>query len=178
MRIAVRILAALLGLAIAVLGGLLLIEAAWHWWRPTSGPLLVPWRRWQVDLSGWQWDSEGTQFTAAVVAVVGLVLMLIAALARQRSVRLRDPADEVSVSTSRRSVARLVGHRVRAEDGVRTATVTATARQVRVRATSQRHGEAELAPKLREVIGEQIERLPMLRRPKVTIVVDSPRDRP
>ncbi|SEF34841.1 hypothetical protein SAMN05421837_107594 [Amycolatopsis pretoriensis] len=177
MRPFVRLLSALLGLAVAAAGALLALEVGWHWWRPASGPLLVPWPRWQAQLAALGWDAYAVRVGAGVLAAAGLVLLLCALAAGNRAVRLTDPAGEVSVSTSPRSLARLVGLTVRAQDNVAGATVTASARRVRVRAKSTLESEGELRPRLLETVAALLDEVPLARRPKVSVVVDSPKDR-
>lgn len=177
MRLLVRLLSTLLGLAVAAAGILLALEVGWHWWRPADAPLLLPWPSWQDRLAEQDWTATWVRVTAGVLAVVGLLLLLASATARRRSVRLRDPATEVSVITSPRALARMIGSRVRAQDNVRAATVTATANKVRVRATSSLETEQQLRPRLAETVAELLNDLPLVRRPKVSVVVDSPKDR-
>jgi hypothetical protein len=176
-RVFVRLISALLGLAGAVLGALVALEVAWHWWRPAGAPLLVPWPYWRDTLSHLTWNADTVRITAGIVAGAGLVLLLAAAIARPRAIRLHDPAPGVSATTSPRSLARLVGHAVRAQDNVVSASVTASARRVRVRATSRLEREEELRPRLLEVVTGLVNDLPLVRVPKVSVVVDSPKDR-
>jgi hypothetical protein len=176
-RILVRILAALLGLGVAACGAVLAVEVAWGWVRPGRGPLLVPWPQWRAYLDGVTWNSTVMRVVAGALAVIGLVLLLIAANARRRDVRLQDPIDDVSVVTSPASVARVVGHRIRAEDNVSGASVTATANRIRVRASSRLESEEQLMPRLLRVTRETVDGLPLARTPRITVVVDSTRDR-
>ncbi|WP_158894387.1 DUF6286 domain-containing protein [Amycolatopsis anabasis] len=177
MRVFVRLLSTLLGLGLAVAGVLLAVEVGWHWWRPGDAPLIVPWPAWRDHLAQLGWDAYAVRLTGGVLAAAGLLLVLMSTAARRRSVRLTDPADEVSVTTSPRALARLVGHRVRAEQNVTGASVTASAKKVRVRATSRLETEGELRPRLLETVSELLGRVPLLRQPKVSVVVDSPKDR-
>lgn len=177
MRLFVRLLSTLLGLGLAAAGALLALEVGWHWWRPDSGPLLVPWSRWQSELASLGWDAYAVRVAAGVLAAAGLVLLICALAAGNRAIRLTDPADEVSVSTSPRSLARLVGLTVRAQDNVAGATVTASARRVRVRAKSTLESEGELRPRLLATVSALLDDVPLVRRPKVSVVVDSPKDR-
>ncbi|ASR39179.1 hypothetical protein BAY61_11370 [Prauserella marina] len=177
MRILVRLLSTVLGLAIAAAGALLALEVAWRWWRPAEAPLVVPWPQWRDALAGIAWDSAGVRVTAAVVGVAGLLLLLAAATARRRDVGFTDPATEVTVTTSPRSLARVVGAHVRKQDDVVSASVTATARKVRVRAVSRMETEQGLRPKLAGSVSALLDDLPLARQPKVSVVVDSPRDR-
>ncbi|SFB45184.1 hypothetical protein SAMN05216266_11212 [Amycolatopsis marina] len=177
MRVLVRLLSTLLALAAVVIGAVVALEVAWQWWRPAEAPLLAPWPRWRDALAELTWDSGAVRVLAAVVAGAGLLLVLIALAARRRGVLLHDPATDVSVSTSPRSLARLVGHRVRAQDKVERATVTASAKKVRVRAISTMETEGELRPRLLATVSELLGEIPLARTPKVSVVVDSPKDR-
>lgn len=177
MRVFVRILSLLLGLALAAAGALLALEVGWTWARPVDGPLLVPWPAWRDRLAGLTWQDTEVRITAWVVAGVGLVLLLVALTARRKDIELLDPTPGVIVRTSPRSLARIVGTRVRAEENVSGASVTATARKVRVRASSGLESEEQLRPRLQEVVRTTLEDLPLTRRPRISVVVDSPRDR-
>ncbi|MGH3519100.1 MAG: DUF6286 domain-containing protein [Haloechinothrix sp.] len=167
----------MLGLAFAAVGGVVALEVGWQWWRPDAAPLLVPWQAWRAQLAGVTWASTGTRTIAGLVAAAGAVVLLAALAARRRSIRLRDPATEVSVTTSPRSIARVVGERVRAEGDVTGASVIATGKKVRVRATTRIRTENELHPRLVDVVDELLADLPLVRKPRVSVIVDSPRDR-
>ncbi|MDT8914059.1 DUF6286 domain-containing protein [Amycolatopsis sp. PS_44_ISF1] len=177
MRVVVRLLSTLLALAVAAGGALLALEVGWHWWKPRSAPLLVPWPRWREHLAGLDWTATPVRVAAAVVLVAGLVLVALSLGAGRRAVRMTDPAEGVSVSTSPRSLARMVGLAVRAQDNVSGASVTAGARRIRVRASSRLEDEAQLRPRLLETVGTVLDGVPLAHRPKVTVVVDSPKDR-
>ncbi|AHH95998.1 DUF6286 domain-containing protein [Kutzneria albida] len=177
MRVLVRLLSCLLGLAIAAVGGLLATEVTWWWVQPGSPPLLVPWHEWLRLLGTLNWASLPVRITAWSVAAAGLLLVLFAAAARRRDVRLNAPAPEITVTTSPRSLARTVGNSVRAAEGVTGASVTASRRRVRVRATSALKTEDQLRPRLTELAREVVGALPLPHTPSVSVVVDSPRDR-
>ncbi|WET82066.1 DUF6286 domain-containing protein [Amycolatopsis sp. QT-25] len=177
MRLFVRLLSALIGLALAAAGVLLALEVGWGWWRPGRGPLFVPWDDWRDRLAGLSWNAPPVHYLAIAVAVVGLLLIVAAAAAGRRAIRLTDPATEVSVTTSPRSLARLVGVTVRAQENVAGAKVTTTAKKIRVRATSRLETEGELRPRLLKTVSGLLEDVPLVRRPKVSVVVDSPKDR-
>lgn len=160
-----RVLSPLLGLALATAGGLLVVAVV-RWWTG---------RAWSPP--DWSWVDRPVLPIGAGLAVGGLLLLVMASRAGVRQVPLDDPADGVRVVTTPASLARVVGHRVRAEDGVVDASVTASRREVRVRATSHLHDEASLRPRLLEVAREALAELPMTVRPKVSVVVRSPKDR-
>ncbi|MEV6910977.1 DUF6286 domain-containing protein [Amycolatopsis sp. NPDC051071] len=177
MRLFVRLLSALIGLALAAAGVLLALEVGWGWWRPGRGPLFLPWDAWRDRLAELTWGGSSVRLAAIVAGVVGLLLILAAASAGRRAIRLTDPANEVSVTTSPRSLARLVGVTVRAQDNVAGAKVTASAKKIRVRAISRMETEGQLRPRLLETVSGLLDEVPLVRRPKVSVVVDSPKDR-
>ncbi|MFC7613914.1 DUF6286 domain-containing protein [Actinokineospora soli] len=137
----------------------------------------MPWPDWRDRLAEVSWESTPVQVTAWFTAVAGLALLVAAVLSRRREVPLRDPAPGVTVRTSPRSLARIVGTRVRAQDDVTGASVSATGRKVRVRASSRLAGEEQLRPRLTGVVADLLADLPLVRTPRVSVVVDSPRDR-
>lgn len=177
MRVLLRLLSPVLGLALAAVGGLVALEAGWALARPGSQPLVAPWTDWRDQLSGVTWADTPVLIIGAALVLVGLLLLWLAGAARRHDVPMSEPSEEVTVVTSPRSLARIVGHRVRAEDGVRFATVTAGSRRVRVRATSALSSEAELRPTLTSTVNDLVGTLPLARKPRVQVVVDSPKDR-
>lgn len=178
MRLLLRLLAPLLGLAIAGAGALVLLEVGWAMARPDRTPLLLPWPDWLRRASELTWADGAVRTTAWALVATGLVLLLIALLAGRHDVALTDPVPEVTVTTSPRSLARIVGQRVRATDGVHSASVTASARSVRVRATSRLLDERRLRPVLIDEVTELVSTLPLARTPHVHVVVHSAKDRP
>lgn len=177
MRVLLRLLSPLFGLAVAAAGALVALEVAWAWIRPNGRPLVVPWTTWRTELQQTSWENGVVLGVAVAALVLGLVLLLISAAARRRAVALKEPAEEVTMTTSPRALARLVGQRVRATEGVRSASVNATKRRIRVRASSRLKGESELAPTLTNEVRELVSSLPMTRPPRVQVVVDSSKDR-
>lgn len=170
MRVLLRILSPLLGLAVAGIGGLVALETAVAWLRPDASPLLVPWPSWRARLANLTWVDTSVRLVAAALALTGLVLLLVALTARRREVWLTAPAPEVTVTTSPRSLARLIGHLVRSVEDVTSASVTASARKVSVRTTSRSAGpeaDAELAAQVQELLSN----LPLARQPKVSVAL-------
>ena len=177
MRALVRLITALLGLVLAMAGALLVVEAVWAWVRPDSGGLAVRWDAVLEPLSSVSWNQTPVMVTAAVVAVIGLLLLLIGFGAGRKEIRLHDPAPEVTVTTDPRSLARLVGHHVRALPGVAAAKVTADRRKVRVKATAQFRQTGDLLDQVTSTAKETVDDLPVQRTPKVTVSLGAARER-
>ncbi|MGW5641820.1 DUF6286 domain-containing protein [Saccharopolyspora sp. NPDC003752] len=176
MRLLVRLITTLLGLAVAAGGALLAIEAVWVLARPGTGGLIVPWQQVHIGLSSLSWQDPQVLATAAVVAVVGVLLVLIAINAGVKDIRLHDPAPEVTVTTDRRSLARLVGHQVRGQDGVAVASVTAGSKRVQVKATAQFREPGDLRARLTETAEHAVQDLPLRSTPKVLVSVTVPKE--
>lgn len=169
MRLLVRLFAALLGLAATAVGVLLAVEAVWAWLRPDSPGLAVPWHGWQPPLAGLTWSDPRVMIAAGVLTVLGAVLLFVAARAGRKDIRLHDPAPEVTVTTDPRSLARLVGHQVRHQDGVASASVTASRSRVRVKATGEHSSLGDLRDRLMTTTEEAIGDLPLRNRPSVSV---------
>lgn len=172
MRVLLRILAPLLGLALAAAGVLFVIEVVAAWVRPdaTTG-LVVPWPDWRASLENLTWANTPVPAIAITVAVVGLLLVLIGIAARRSDVHLDAPSPEIAVTTAPRVLARLVGTRVRATDDVAGATVTASARRVSVSAQSWNDATPELRGTVTSRVDDLLDDLPLRRRPRVSVSV-------
>jgi hypothetical protein len=172
MRALLRVLAPLLGIAVAAAGVLVVIEVVAAWVLPgTARGLLVPWPDWVATLAGLSWNQSPVPGIAIGVGVAGLLLIIVGLAARRAEVRLEAPPVDMTVTTSPRVLARLVGTRVRASDDVLSASVTASARRVAVTALVWH----DAPPDLREVIVGRVQvlldELPLRRRPRVAVSV-------
>jgi hypothetical protein len=176
MRILLRLLSPLLGLAVAALGVLVALEVIWAWVRPADGSLVLSWPAWQATLQGWNWTSTPVRLIAAGLITVGLLFLMLALGANRREVRLINLAPDVTVTTSPRSLARLVGHQVRELDHVASASVTATPRKVWVRAASQQPADAARSG-ITDTVQSLLSDLPLARTPQVRVAVSNT-DRP
>lgn len=172
MRVLLRVLAPLLGLALAAAGVLAAIEIVAAWVRPaaTTG-LVVPWPDWRATIEDLTWADNPVPLIAIGVGIVGLLLVLVGLTAHRSDISLDGPVPEVTVTTSPRVIARLVGRRVRSTDDVAGAAVTASRRRISVTA----HGWGDAGPELRSAVRERvtdlIDELPLHRRPRVAVSV-------
>lgn len=137
MRILLRVLAPLVSLGLAAAGALLVIEVlgAWTGAAGTASGVVVPWRDWRAVAGSTLWTAGPVLAVAVGAVVVGLVLTLLGLLARRHDVPLESPTPGLTLVTSPRVLARMVGREVRAADAVGAASVTASARAVTVRAS-------------------------------------------
>ena len=172
MRVLLRVLAPLLGLAVAAVGVLLVLEVVAAWVRPTaSDGLVVPWPDWYSALGSVTWADPPVPGVAIGVAVVGLLLVLVGLLARRTDIAVDGPAPEITVTTSPRVLARLVGRRVRSADAVAGASVTASRRRVAVAAQAWNDADPGLHDAVHGRVDELLDELPLHRRPRVTVSV-------
>jgi hypothetical protein len=105
------------------------------------------------------------------VGVVGLLMVLVALTARRADLRLVAPSDDMTVTTSPRVLARLVGTRVRASDDVLSASVTASERRVAVTAQAWNDAPEELRSTIVDRVQELLAELPLRRTPRVAVSV-------
>lgn len=171
MRVLLRVLAPLLGLALAAAGALLVIEVVAAWVRPaaTTG-LVVPWPDWRSTLDELTWAQAPVPVIAIGVALVGLLLALLGLAARRSDIVVDAPTPEITVTTSPRVIARIVGSRVRTTADVASASVTASRRRVAV--TAQSWGSTTgLRDTVRTEVSAVLDELPLHRRPRVTVSV-------
>lgn len=170
MRLLLRLLFPLLGLLVGLVGLAIAVETVTAWVAPTSSPLVVPWPSWRDGLAGVTWQSGLVRGVAIAVGVVGLFVLLVGFSARRRDVYLADPVPEVTVTTSPRSLARAVGHEVRSHDDVVSASVVASTKKIIVKAATLDSPEG-VRTAVRERVDELLGRLPLARRPKVSVSV-------
>jgi hypothetical protein len=171
-RVLLRVLAPLLGLAMAAVGALVVLEVVAAWLRPVADVgLVVPWPGWRSALEELSWADPPVAAVAIGVAVVGLLLVLIGLLTRRTEITLDGPTPQVMVTTSPRVLARLVGRRVRAADEVAAASVTASRRRISVAAQSWSDAGPDLRDRVRDDVERLLDEVPLHRRPRVTVTV-------
>lgn len=172
MRVLLRVLAPLLGLAVALVGVLVLLEVVAASVRPDDGDgLVVPWPDWYATLGRTAWSDTPVPGIAIGAAVLGLLLVLVGLLARRPDIAVDGPAPEITVTTSPRVLARLVGRRVRAAEDVAAASVTASRRRVSVAAEAWNDADPGLADRVRARVEGLLDDVPLHHRPRVTVTV-------
>jgi hypothetical protein len=172
MRALLRVLAPLLGIAVATAGVLLVIEVVSAWVLPEqNGGLLVPWSGWLATLASLSWNQSPVPAVVIGVGVAGLLLIIIGAAARRTGVRLQAPKVDTTVTMPPRVLARLVGNRVRESGDVLSASVTASARRVAVSALAWHDAPSDLREVLVGRVRELLDDLPLRRHPRVAVSV-------
>jgi Family of unknown function (DUF6286) len=171
-RVLLRVLAPLLGLAVAVVGVLVVLEVVAAWVRPgTAEGLVVPWPDWYAALGRTPWTAAPVPGIAISAAIVGLLLVLVGLLARRTDIAVDGPAPGITVTTSPRVLARLVGRRVRGAEDIAAASVTASRRRVSVAAQAWSDATPDLGDTVRAHVEELLDEVPLRHRPRVTVSV-------
>lgn len=133
MRAFNRILCTLLAVAIAAAGVLTVIEVIAA--ATGSDPVVVKWRGLTDDLTSTQWKDVGPRIAAAVLIVVGLLLLLFALRrGKPATVGLTTNASDVDLTTTRRSLQRSLSATATGVDGISDAAVKVKRRKVLVKA--------------------------------------------
>lgn len=169
MRVANRLLAALLALAIGLAGSLVLVEAVSG--LTDNGPALVPWDAWLVDLQARPWTDAAVRLVASAAVVLGLLFALAGVSARDQHLALRSERPDVVLTTTAQALARSLRHRGESVPGVSAVRVQVTRRRVVVRATAPLQDPQAVHASLRSELDAAMGALPWVRRPEVRIFV-------
>jgi hypothetical protein len=181
MRLANRVLAALLSLALIVAGVLLVIEVIAD--RVNHRTAVVNWRPAYDWAKHTTWNAGSVRVTCAVLILLGLAL-LIAELKPARVSRVAaDPAQAgaagIDTAYTRGGLAAAVRSAVTGVDGVRGASVKVKRRKVTIVATAAAHGTAparSLSDPISEAARQRLSALKLRRAPSVSVRV-TPRSR-
>jgi hypothetical protein len=173
MRLANRVLAALLALALACGGVLLVVDIVAY--RLASGGQPVRWHALYAWAAKTTWVSGSIRVGAVILLVIGVVL-LAAELKPARASRLAaDPgaagAAGMDTAYTRKGVAAAVRTAALGVTGIHGASVRVRRRRVRVSATAvtpARSTARELTEPLRSAAAEQLDRLNLRHPPAVS----------
>lgn len=133
MRFVNRMLGAIVAIAIAAIGVLIVVEVASASFNGSA--VVVHWRlmlRWARRTT---WDLSVVQSTCVVLAAVGLVLLVIE-LKPRRPKRFRVNSDETDAAFTRRGVKAAVRSAVEDVDGISKSSISVHRRRIKVRATT------------------------------------------
>lgn len=153
MRLANRVMAALLSLAVACAGVLLIIEVIAA--RTGQHAVIVDWRAAYDWARRTTWISDSIRVTAAILIAAGLVLLIAELKPARRSRLAADPvkagAAGIDTAYTRRGVAAAIRSAVTDVEGVREASVTVARRKIKIGATAAAREKAA-ARNLREPV--------------------------
>lgn len=174
MRVANRILAAVLALALAVGGVLVAVEIV------VAGfdrrPWVLPHDRWYTSARLRSWESAPTRWIFIGLVAAGLLLLLLQ-LARRRPATLALAPGAVPTDLGRRSLEKALVREATRIDGVGAAKAKVDEDKVQVVATSNRRQTADLEPTVAQALDRRMAALGLARPPAVRVKVHGRGDR-
>ncbi len=169
MRSFSRLIACLLGLALAAFGVIVAVEA----WLLASdrGSWLVPRSRWDTNVRDLQWDDTSVTVTCALLTAAGIGLLLLQLLPRVPiRLRVRDTPDGREVWISRRGLEGQLARLADRDPEVLAPNVRVTKRKAKVKAAFPTHAQpAEVGARLRTMAAQRLDRADLERPLKVNV---------
>jgi hypothetical protein len=173
-RVANRVLAAVLALALLVGGLLVAVEIVVAGFdRP---PWVVPHDRWYVSARTRTWDSAPPRWIFIALVAAGLALLLLQ-LARRRPTTLALTPAAVPGDVSRRSVEKALAREARRVDGVAGAKARVAADKADVVAVTNRRQIGDLQPRLQAALDTRLGSLGLARPPTARVKIHARSDR-
>lgn len=168
MRVARKVVAAVLSLALLAGGVLVTVEiivAAYN-----RRPWLLPHDRWYRSATEHSWDSPEARWFFIALTVGGLVLLGLQLLRSRPAVLPLAPGGSPA-DLGRRSLERSLARSASAVDGVAGARARVSGRRAEVVATTNRRQAADLQPRVAEVVNRRLQSLGLAAPPPVTVKV-------
>jgi Family of unknown function (DUF6286) len=172
-RLINRPLAFLLAAFLLVASVLLVVEVIGY--AITTKPVLVHWTTWYTWAGQTSWKAGVIRFWAVVLVVVGLVLLYIELKpARVSRVTINSDDENVDAAITRRGLVALATRAATGVDGVRRASVTTTARKIKVLTNAAARDQAtatSLQEPVTEAVRNAVASLGLATSPKVSVRV-------
>jgi hypothetical protein len=167
-----RIVSAVLAIALAVLGVVILIEIVLRGLeRP---PALIDHEAVRADLATRPWDDPLVILAWAVLLLLGLALLAVAlAGGRARTVELASGLEGTSIGVRRRSLERHLAGVAVAQPGVRGARAAIRRGSVRVRAEASHLDVQDVRERVEQAVGDRVRSLEPVPGLTPTVVVRS-----
>jgi hypothetical protein len=173
-RVANRVVAAVLALALLVGGLLVAVEIV------VAGfdrrPWVLPHDRWYVSARQRTWESAPARWMFIGLLVAGLALLLLQ-LARRRPTALPLVPSAVPADVGRRSLERSLAREATRVDGVAAARAKIDKDTAQVVASSNRRQPGDLQPRITHALDRRLATLGLERPPAVRVKVQARGDR-
>lgn len=169
MRIANRLIATLLALALVLFGLLVLAESISG--LTDNGTLLVPWDTWLADLQARPWTDVWVRLVAAGLIVLGLLFLVAAGSAKDRRLALRSERPDVVLTMSAPALARSLRQHGESVPGVAGVNVSVTPKRALVNAHAPLQDPQAVHDGLSRELGSVLSRLPWRREPTLRVNV-------
>lgn len=169
-----RLVAAVLALALVVLGVLVPIEIVHAFVLHRRGRLILPWETLTRFFTGHAWSTSPMLTISGLTAGIGLVLLL-AELKRRRPalLTLATPDENVTAGATRVSVRQALAAEAVEVDGVTSASATIRRRRATVSATTGQRDSGDLRQNLTEHLTRWLEELGLVRTPPLRVRLSS-----
>jgi len=168
MRVANRVVAALLALALLVGGLLVAVEIV------VAGfdrrPWVLPYDRWYRDARLRTWDSAPVRWICIALLAIGLLLLFLQ-MARRRPATLPLAAGGAPADLGRRSLERSLVRAASEVDGVAAAKVKLGEERAEVVATTNRRQAGDLQPRVTDALERRMHDLGLAQPPAVRVKV-------
>lgn len=174
MRLTNRLLATLVGGAIAVFSALVAVEIVLGYFD--RGPWLLPWDRWYQRSQELTWSDRSVVVTFVLIGVMG-VFLLAAELWKRPPVALplNDAAPDMHAEINRRSLEHALSRAALRVDGISGVRIRSGRRRVRVRAATQRRLPGGLEAHVTAEASSVLAGLGLQRPPRLIVNVNSRR---
>jgi Family of unknown function (DUF6286) len=164
-------------LAIALAGASVIIIAEVIAFNAHHSPIVIPWPTWYHWAEATRWDRRVVQVWAAILIVIGAVLLALE-LKRPRITRLalRSPDEATDAALTRAGLAGTLRAAATSVDGITGVAVTVRRRRASVDAKSAARGRAAargLKPAVTEAVQSRLGALNLRRRPRLTVHVSA-----
>lgn len=174
-RIVLRVVSALVALALVAGAGLLIVEIVV---QMTGGEnLLAPTAAWYDSLRDTVWGSTTPVYAGIALVVAGLLLLAAAALARPRLFTLARPQHGVEVVIPPRAVAHMLCRQAETVAGVATASAEVDRDLARISVTAPLIAPQKVEQDLALVLTHGLKKIPWTRVPRLEIEVIGGRER-
>jgi hypothetical protein len=154
-RIATRVLAALVSLALLTGGLLVIAEIVSERWR--HEPWILPYDTWYQSATTNQWATDGVRWLCLAIAASGL-LLLVVAFAKRRPIELAlmPDASTRSADVQRTSLERTLTRAADGVDGVSDASVRVTSKSANVAVRTPYHEPGDLQQRVHQAVTRRI----------------------
>lgn len=173
-RVANRVVSALLALALAVLGVLVAVEVVLA--ALDRDPWLLPHDEWRTSMLETAWGDRSAVVTFLVVAVIGVALLLLE-LARRRmpAVKMAARTDGVSADLDRHGVERWLASRLSSVEGATSTRAKIRSKTVDVTAATPQRDTSDVRQRLERAAQDHLDELDLGQRLKARARVSSRR---
>lgn len=173
-RIMLRVLSALLALALVASASLLIGQVVVG--MSGGGDFLVPTSDWYAALRTTTWNDASVVYTGIALLIVGLLVLVVVVLSRPRLFTLARPEDTVDVVIPPRAVAQMLRRQAEVVPGVGAASAEVTRDLARISVTAPLASPATVEQDLAAALTHGLKKVPWSRMPRLEIEVIGPRE--